>query len=545
MTRPSDLSSGRASPLEPLAFDAPGSVQRDRIYANNSEVPSRSILTVSQGAPWWHSQFNLMLCAFGLLALAAILFVLLAPPPSTSSSPSIMVTSDGKTQVTKPTIEVAPWNESRRTQARSDSQDILSDLLLVKKQLEAKQVEQWAPDRYQAALDQAQSGDDFYARQNFADAIDNYQRALDQMDTLLTRIPQILHSKIVQGQASINAGKADLARQEFQQALALDRNSIDALKGLDRANNLEQSLSILESALTDEQAYISSRDLAALQAAANKYQQVVALDGQLERANVGLARVQILLTEHEYKSHMSKGFVALFDGRSSTAKASFSKALEVKPGDSVASTVYRQSLAADSRSSLGSIMSAAKRYETQERWANAISNYQVALQRDANQISAKLGLIRSQARGKLDQQLKSVLSDPLALSRENQKGAATNVLRDARAIGKKGPVLKKQIAQIENTFKQLDSTIKVTFKSDQLTNISLSKAGSRSINLGRFTNKDLALKPGRYVVEGVRLGFQDVRQEVDITPGRPQAMEIEIVCKQAINATASASSSQQ
>ncbi|MFT5572200.1 MAG: tetratricopeptide (TPR) repeat protein [Cryomorphaceae bacterium] len=534
MTTPLDPNADDKQSIEAVAFDAPGAPFAATSSIETSYSPAQAALAVRSGAPWWHSQFNLMLCVFGLLAFAAFLFVVLAPPPSAQSLSNSVVTTDGAMQTAAPTLSEAPWDEIRRAQARTDSQDILAELLGVKKQLENKDVQTWAADRYQAALDSAQLGDDFYARQDFIEAIKGYRVAFDQMDSLKELIPDVLKNKIVQGNAAIAQGKSTLAKRIFNQALALDRNSIDVLKGLGRANNLDQALDLLNSAQIDEQSFTGSDELEDLQSAAQKYQQIVDLDGSLSQASDGVARVQDMIIDKQYRLTMSQGFAALFAGRNSSAKSMFSKSLKIRPTDAMATSAYRQSLASDRSSSLGSLLNSAKQFETQELWANAISNYQVALQRDPNQIGAKLGLIRSQARRGLDQRLLDAMSDPLSLSRSSQKQLAISALNDARAISKKGPLLERQIALLGSTIQQLDLTINVRFVSDQLTNVSLTKAGARSINLGKFASKDLALKPGRYVVSGVRLGFQDVRQEVDLMAGTSELLSVTIQCDQVI-----------
>ena len=152
-----------------------------------------------------------------------------------------------------------------------------------------------------------------------------------------------------------------------------------------------------------------------------------------------------------------------------------------------------------------------------EEWASALSTYQAVLQRDPNQVSAKLGQIRSQARKQLDQSLVDVLADPLALSRATQRSRAEKILADARAIKTKGELLTRQIGQLDASLKQLDSAVKVSFSSDQLTDVSLVKVGAKPISLGKFSRKNLALKPGRYVVRGTRLGFKDERKRNRVT----------------------------
>ncbi len=531
-------SSKQSQRIEAIKFDAPGAQQSNTQTTEQLNDLPASLKPVVK-AKWWHSQFNMMLSVFGLLALAAILFVVLAPPPEATNL-STVVESDGSTRTAQATEseQTAPWDESRRAQARTDSQEILADLLDSKKELEAKNVKEWAAERYEAALARAAEGDEFYKRQDFASAIEQYQGAHDDLRSLDALIPEVLAAKVSAGQKAISEGKTELAKEQFQAALRLDQNHIPALSGLDRADNLDQVLEILRAAALDEQEFLTTDELIHLDRAEQKLAQAIQLDQNMEPAVKGLARVKERAADKRFRDSMSKGFSALFKGSYGSARQGFSAALKIRPGDPTASTAYRQSLASDKRSSLSSLLAAAKRFEAQEEWGSALSNYQVVLQRDPNQVSAKLGQIRSQARLNLDQEINSVLADTLALSRSSQSERATTVLNDARAIKNKGSKLKQQIASIESALQQVGSTVKVSFLSDALTEINLTKAGSNKVRLGRFTSKKLALKPGRYVVTGSRLGYRDVRQEIELR-ANSSVQTFNIVCNQPIAGSAS------
>ncbi len=494
---------------------------------------SGSLLLARADAPWWYSQFNLMLCVFGLLGLAALLFVLLTPAPNTPNKNTV-VSSQGSTSVGQSVVsdddEAAPWDESRRKQARTDSQDILADLLKVKKELEGRNVSDWGAEGYSLALQQAAEGDEFYKRKDFVNAVKTYQAALDQMQSLDALIPSVLKSLVTQGLQAIEQGKTELAREKFQEALTLDQNHIPALRGIDRANTLNQVLDLLRTADIDEQAFANTDKLENLTLADQKYQQALALDPRTEQAKRGAQRVAELIADKKYRDAMSIGFNSLFAGRYGAAKSGFSQALKIRPNDTTANSAYRQSLASDKRSSLSSLISNAKNLEQTEEWASALSTYQAVLQRDPNQVGAKLGKIRSEARKELNQSIVDVLADPLALSRATQRARAEKVLADARAIKVKGKVLSRQVAQLEASLKQLDSTIKVSFSSNQLTDVSLVKAGSKRINLGKFSSKKLALKPGRYVVSGKRLGYRDERKEIELRANGEDVQSFSIAC---------------
>ena len=83
-------------------------------------------------------------------------------------------------------------------------------------------------------------------------------------------------------------------------------------------------------------------------------------------------------------------------------------------------------------------------------------------------------------------------------------------------------------AQIANLEKLLDSAllpVSVVFQSDNLTSVTL----FRVAEMGRFEQRSLNLKPGRYVAGGTRAGFRDVRIEFSVT-GEPVVEPIVVRC---------------
>lgn len=524
--------------INALAFEAPDGGAQLTSRPTNVNVGRRELLT-RDDAPWWHSQFNLMLCIFGLLVIAAGLFILLTPAPTLSNQNNTLVSTDRQSNQGSNAVNSqqspAPWDESRNKQARTDSQDILAQLLVSKKELEAKNVGDWGAEGYDSALEKAAKGDEFYKVKDFQNAINSYQAALDEMLELDELIPNVLNDLVSQGNTAIDQGKTDLARQKFQSAIALERNNIPALLGIDRATTLDQVLAIMRQAAVDEQQFQRSDDIEFLVLAGQKYQQALTLDPRTEQAKIGAQRVADLSADKQFRDAMSNGFSKLFKQQFATAKQHFAAALKIRPNDETASAAYRQSLASDKRSSLSSMLTRAKDLERNEEWASALSTYQALRQRDPNQVSAKLGEIRARARKQLNQSIEAVLADKLALSRSAAREKADAVLADARRIKNKGSVLIAQIADIEASLKQLDSPIKVSFTSDSLTDVWLTKAGSKKVSLGKFSSKNLMLKPGRYTVSGVRLGFKDVRRDIELHLSGDDIQRYSIKCIAPVN----------
>jgi len=528
--------------LEPADFQAP-------IGGTESAAPKQhsrqAIISAGTGA-WWHSQFNLMLIVFALLGATAVIFILLAPEVNSDAS-NVRVAVSGsssKEKAVAPVVdeaaEISPFSQAQTEQARTDSQDILADLLDIQRALKNKQVEVWASQDYEAGLEMAELGDDLYSQKDYIGAIDKYRSALKLFEEIEQEVPLEVTRRVNLGYEAIDEGKSELANKHFQSALLLDKNSIPALQGLDRVQTLDQVLQYLAVAADFEKQFLARDDLSDLEEAQVNFQAAIDLDESTQSALLGLQRLKSLETDKLYRDAMSIAYSGLFSGRYSAARSGFNTALEHKPNDEIASAGLRQALASDKRVSLSALLTAASRFESQEQWASALSNYQTVLQRDRNQVSAKIGQIRTKARLDLDRKIKDVLSDTLILSKATEKERAKSILSEANAIKSKGPSLVAQIAELENALSDTEVTIKVAFNSDQATEVTLKKEGSKRLSLGRFDSKRMALKPGRYVLTGTRLGFRDVRKELVLTAGSKDTIQqFSIVCKQALVAAES------
>ena len=320
----------------------------------------------------------------------------------------------------------------------------------------------------------------------------------------------------------------------FSEAVEIEPNNFTALNGLARASTLDEVLELARLAHDDEQDFAEQDDLQLLINAQQKLEKAIAIDNNNESIKEQLQVIKSLQTDKRYRLAMSKGFNALFVNNYSRAGSAFTDALKIRPNDETARLAYQQSLASNKTASLQSLLDRALALENNEDWGNALSNYQNVLQRDPNQIAAKLGEIRSRARNQLDTDLRGVLEDVLLLSRSKNKSEAENLLKEARAIRVSGPKLNAQISKLSEALESTSDSIKVQIISDSLTAVTLSKVGANQVTLGSFASKNLVLKPGRYVLTGVRSGFKDERKEIDLYSGSNDLQYLEIRCDQPI-----------
>lgn len=126
------------------------------------------------------------------------------------------------------------------------------------------------------------------------------------------------------------------------------------------------------------------------------------------------------------------------------------------------------------------------------------------------------------------------MEDPLAVAKSSVRKDIESALVDAKALATKGPIIKSQIADLESTLNGADAEIKVEFTSDALTDLSLSREGTRKIKLGKFSLRRLSLKPGRYVLSGSRLGYRDVRLSIELRANGQQVQNFHLACTESL-----------
>lgn len=507
--------------VEALEFEVPGKKAPQTINQNNKKAPHRK---------WWHSQFNLMILVFALLIATAVLLIVFSP------TPNIELSSSSKPSEPKlKTAELAaPWSEQQKAEARTKSQNILAELLKNKASLEAMGVATWAPEKFNHALELAQQGDDSYKHQNYAAAIEKYQSALDKTKQLLDLLPALVTEKLQQAKTELNQGKSELAQRLFNQAIKLEPSNAEATRGLSRAKNLDQVLALLADAQLLSEQYQSSQKFSDLQQAKSKLDQAQKIDPEFQPVTTELLALNNKITDVQFKKAMSKAYAALFANRYQTARREFANALKIKPADPQALAATQQATASDKSSSLASLLKSAQRFEANEEWASALVNYQEVLRRDSNQITAKLGEIKSSARNKLDQQITEVLQDPLAVARPSAKQQATNLLSDAKAIKQRGAKLTNQIQQLSQLLQQSAVKINLRLISDGATNVVIKRDGAKPISLGKFKQQNIALLMGRYVITGQRKGFRDERKQLELSAQSQATQSLVIKCQFAV-----------
>ena len=444
----------------------------------------------------------------GLAALVVLALgvVFLLPEVVEDRGPIVIDRETAKTVDSETTAEPGGGPDPAASEAqRKIADEVLGELLEIDDRLRSIGVELWGGSEWAESRRAVETGDKAYRGRDYAGAAENYRRALTVMKLLEPQSTEFLAAALQDAQAAFDIGDQIRAVQNFELALAIEADNTTAKKGLKRARNLDQVIELMSRGAAFEE----SGDLGG---ARSVYQQVLALDSLWQPARDNLARISTGISRNEYETQMASGFSAMAQENFSRARAAFTAALAVRPGDAEASSALRQLDAEEQLRQIASLRQAAITDEQRENWAAAVQKYAAILAIDGQLAEIEKDRMRSQQRLDLHQKLIYEIGHPERFNEDNIWNAAKRLLERARATPEPGVVLSAQMKQLDELLKIASVPVPVNFQSDNLTDVAIYKVGS----LGSFLNRTVDLKPGAYVAVGTRDGYRDVRRSFTV-----------------------------
>ena len=413
-----------------------------------------------------------------------------------------------------PPVETAPVDtgpvltaeERAALQARAES--LLAALLEQRQHLDTLSAASWGDVTWSSYETAARLADEALLAEDVAEAVEQYELALETGEGLLARSAQIIDEALAAGDAAIAGGDAELATSQYAVVLAIEPDHAAALRGQARAATLPD---VLAAARRGSEA----EDAGDLEAAAAAYREALAIDADWSAARVALESVNARISEARFERLLEEAFVAVEGGNYKAATDSFNAALALRPDSAAA----RDGLElAEQNQLLDSVRMAEVRgraSETTERWDQAIERYREALAADPTLQFAIEGLERAQRRADLAAKVQALIDSPRLLLTDEVLADGRRLLDEARAIEAPGPQHRQQIDQLAALLVLASTPITVVLESDGVTEVSVHRVGA----LGSFTQQELELRPGSYIAVGQRRGFRDVRVNFSILPG--------------------------
>ena len=453
----------------------------------------------------------------GLLLLVALLVVFVLPVVVSEYELPLERRAELAPQPVSPAAgqapeELSPFEEAVLARERQRAQDVLALILDTQAELEPLRVEEWAGETYGAALEAARAGDEAYRNREFEQANASYQEAADTLNTLLESVPARLEQALAGGGQALLDGEPELAGESFGLALLLDAGNAAAQAGLERTANYETFAAALERAGELAQAGELRESLAA-------YREAAGLDATSQEAQAGVADITGRIRQTEFSALMSAGFALLEGGDPEAAIAEFERAASLGVNNEQAEAAIEQTRNQVASVEIERLRGQIENAEQAEQWQQALESYETVLGIDANVVFALDGRDYADRRALLDNLLAEAIANPHRFNEDGVYRQALDVYYTGRAIENPGPKLTGQLDELEILLADSQIPIEVRFASDNLTAVTI----LRVAELGIFEQTSLALKPGRYIALGRRVGYREVREEFTVGFGQTPA----------------------
>lgn len=226
--------------------------------------------------------------------------------------------------------------------------------------------------------------------------------------------------------------------------------------------------------------------------------------------------------EETFRREMSTGLSALRDQDFVAAEEAFKRAAALRSTSAVEDGLA-QAVAGSRRLRIAELQGQASRLEEQEAWRDAVERYQELLTLDATLAFARAGLARAKERAELAERLDFHLSNAARLASPAVLGEATETRDRALALEPSSPDLDRRAAELDRLITAYSRRVEAMIESDELTEVAIYQVA----RLGRFRQRQLALRPGTYTVVGSRSGYRDVRRQWVIpADGSPDRLTI-------------------
>lgn len=458
---------------------------------------------------------TVMLAAAGLVIFGLLLFLFL-PKEATVNGHSTQApsASQATTAQAAPPANTTPTLTPREKAAlefmEQEGERVAREILRLQLELEDIGVTLWAADSYEALTVQLDEADALYREKSFEDALAGYEYVLASLQELISQSANILAEQTSLGTAALESGDAQTALTAFSIATAIDRNDPELKRQLERAENLEQVLYLVQQAEATER----NGDL---DAASELFGQARDLDKLWPPAADGYRRVREAITLRRFRAAMSEGFQAIASKDYAAARAGFDKAQSILPDSNEPADGLLQIEQAERNDLILDHQKKAETFVEASDWSAAIKEYEAALAITPNLEFALTGLAEARRRSEINEQILRFLRDPTLLQSNENLDEASRLLRDASRLGDLSDDLQQQINGLAQIISTARITIPVTIRSDGKTSITV----RRHKELGAISSEVVYLIPGRWAIVGIRPGYQDVRHDLVLIAGRP------------------------
>jgi tetratricopeptide (TPR) repeat protein len=389
-----------------------------------------------------------------------------------------------------------------------EAQRLLGEALGRRDDLIARGAETWGGEGMREAQARITAGETAQLESRPAEAEAHYRQALEAFAAVEAAAEERFAQALADAVAALEAEDASAAILDYEIALGIVPDDPTATLGLERARALEGAQSLLKAGARHEED-------GELEQAQASYAEAMAVAPDWEPARAAHESVTSKLADSEYERRIAKAVTALARNDLGTARRQVDAALALRPGASNALDLSRRVAQKQLAVAIAQGRRRAQDFEAKEEWRAASEQYRKVLELDKDLTFAREGFDRCDRLASISERFDEWIARPALLFDDATRAEAGELLELARRTEDPGPRLRSRIDDVASLLSAASMPVSVTFESDGLTEVKVQRVGA----LGAFERREVPLKPGTYVILGIRRGFRDVRHTVTVVPG--------------------------
>ncbi len=456
---------------------------------------------------------------FGIL-LYGVLVIL----PGRVSIPLPSVPSVVKEVPVSNTKDALPENEMPASSLliKKEAESALTALINLQSRLEGENILIWGGQTYEAILSSLSKGDIHFKQYEYEAAQRIYSELTTKLKTLSDDRQKIFQQSLAIGQKKLEDIKSTEAETHFTVALAINDNSQTALEGLKRARNLDHVQELLK------KGHALEKDNQ-LDNALNYFLQAHQLDMLSREAESAYTTLQSKVIERDFKIAIASFFQALQNRDFEQAEKSLKTATHLRPSD-LTTTQAGELLQLEKQNKLlKELQVYGERLGKEEKWSQTIDIYDKALLLSPHADFAMRGKQKAENNKLVNDKLDTLLHVLPKLQEDPVLKNAEELLSYCSSLKDIGPKLSSKISTLRLAVNNAKKIINVTLFSDNMTDVAIYHVG----RLGKFNQKRIDLRPGKYTIVAQKLGYRDTRIEVVLNHDTTE-QNFTILCKDPI-----------
>lgn len=399
---------------------------------------------------------------------------------------------------------VPPFRLLEMQRAQRQAQDKLNEFMDLQLTLEQDlNVADWGTADLAAIIEIANAGDALFLESEYEAAMARYAAAVDGLSDLQSKGEDLFRAALADGAAALDSRDHAAAVAAFERAAVMRPQHPDVVAGNARAAKMPQVATLLRESRRanlrgdfDEAYRLLTR--------------IRDLDPRTAGLSALLAETADRRAEGKRKAKLSQGFAALEDGDHDTALSAFDAVLRDHPDDAGAQAGRQQTRQAQVLATIEGLRREAEAQRQDEDFAGALASYEQALAIDPSLQFARAGRDRVATVVRLVETMQRIVADPALLSSDDEFAAAERTLRTAEQEAVAGSKFAARLERYRAVVQRSATPVPLVLVSDNATEVTIHKVGP----IGAFDRKQIALRPGRYVIVGSRDGCRDVRKEI-------------------------------